>query len=245
MRPGRPPPAITATPTIRPDDEDVDPRLALPLERLGDDQAFEQFEGRLHPGQPAEQLVDRVLEFGVVLLGRDRWIGLQAELGVVGGDRCEPFAKAIGHSDQVEDRLDRCGVFLGRPDLAFLEAGGGLALAPIGIALGGFAGAVELLGDLSAGRGELILGFRLTPHGRLDDRPPALFVRRPRIPVQLLELILSIPACFLVFGVGRGVTRGPSPLYTGLGGGAFADQTEDLTERGAFAPQQFRFEGRR
>ena len=149
--PGHSTPGHHRDPDQQPDRDDVDPGLACTLQHLGNDQAFEQLQLRIQAGEPLEQLLDRIREPGVILLGGDQGFGIEAEFRVIDGQDRQPLADAVGDPGQVEDRFDGRGMLLGGLELTAIVGGTGLALAAAGLIAGRFARAIEVGGDLPAG----------------------------------------------------------------------------------------------
>ena len=227
-----------ADPEHRPQHDDVDPGLAGPLHQLGDEQALEQLERRLHPREPMEELVDRIVELREVLLGRRRGSGLRRTL---------ELAAAIAASRLRCDSASCARSLTGRTASVYSLA----ALSWPASKLGRRFGAV---------RGQLVARTRgtcRTPVAirRLAVANSCFASASPRIAASTIDrrrcssaALASRSSCSTfsqallrpgVLGVGPLIAAGPGAFDLGLAGRALGDQAEDIPQGRAFATQEF------
>src|SRR5262249_52171765 len=95
----------------------------------------------------------------------------------------------VGELSEVVDRADGLGILPGDLELPVVEAGPRRRAGAPEFAAGRLAELVELLGDPTAGGGELLLRLGVAAQRRLDDRPPPLFIGGARIATELLDLL--------------------------------------------------------
>jgi len=152
--------------------------------RFRDDQTLEDLDGRFHPSQAVEQLIDRFCEFRVRLARRGGQIGRELELAILGSKGRQPVAETVGDLDGVAQGLQRLGMLGGRLAITGLELASSVVAGAIVFVLGLLTESVELAGDPPAGRGEVGLGLRPSGHRVVDDRAPPLLVVGPGLAVE-------------------------------------------------------------